>query len=231
MTHEQKQKSVCVMVGGRERFHQPTNEISQRSVCVCVHALCMFVSLDPHTVTLTCCHSQSEAPLSVLLPLLLVCCAILHQWCGELVLCYCCLLRSFPFPESSSTWLSIQLQRGCPSTPPLAVCICVQVVGGGVFTKASHNCSCIYMCVFFFLSSAAYISVCPLTSVCEGVPLQKTTLRTLLSYVGVCMRACVSLCQGVQPQGGSAEARQWQACLKYLGQTMLRAGGCSFTDS
>lgn len=89
------------------------------------------------------------------------------------------------------------------------------------------------MCVFFSLSSAAYISVCPLSSGCEGVSLQKndTSYPCCHTWVCACVRVCVSLRQGVQPQGGSAEARQWQACLKYLGQTMLRAGGCSFTDS
>lgn len=45
------------------------------------------------------------------------------------------------------------------------------------------------------------------------------------------IRECVSICQRAQPQGGSAEARQWQACLKYLGQTMLTARGSNFTDS
>lgn len=212
LTHKQRQKSLCVMVEDRERFDQQTNEISQRSVSVCI-CVCVF---DTHSHSHILILRQSKAPLSFLLPLL-VWCAILHHWCGELVLCYCCLPPSFPIPESSSTWLSTQLQQRRPSTPPLARCVYVfdwlcRWLEGGAF------CECLIIALvftsvsFLFLcSSIVYLYICSVLQVCVW------TMDTCV----ICLGYFVFV----------SEASRWQACLKYSGQTILRAWGFSFSDS
>ncbi len=165
---------------------------------VCVR--CVSASLD---LSLTHTHTFSVKSYPQF-PAVSSCCAILHHWCGELVLCYCCLPPSFPIPESSSTWLSTRLQRSRPSTPPLAVCVYMCLtgcVGGwrGCFLWASHNCTCVYISLFvcmlsYFLSAswAAYLSICPISFVCACVSLQMT-LCTFVSHVwSLSLCVCVS---------------------------------------
>lgn len=92
------------------KLMKSVNAVCVRCVCLCLQA-CLW-----HSHILRGSHFPAASS---------GCCAILHHWCGELVLCYCCLPPSFPIPDSSSTWLSTQLQWSSPSTPPLAACICI----------------------------------------------------------------------------------------------------------
>lgn len=90
------------------------------------------------TVSHSCRHFKSErppppslsltpTPISFPLPLLSTH-PILHHWCKELVLYYCCLPPSFPAPASSSTWRSTELQpSGAVHLHLRAPCVCVCV--------------------------------------------------------------------------------------------------------
>lgn len=61
----------------------------------------------------------------------------------------------------------------------------------------------------------------------------------LLIWLCACAVHCVQSCRvwdfcvyvTVLPQGSFREARQWPACRKHLGQTMLSAQGCGFNAS
>lgn len=110
--------AVGVCDGGRQRGDLISNLMkSVNSGCVCFVCFCL-----EHRVTLAhvfIFRGKSEAALSFLLPLL-VCCAILHQWCEELDPRYCLLPLSFPIPESRPTDSPHQLYWDCPATPPHA---------------------------------------------------------------------------------------------------------------
>ena len=164
LTHE---VSACHV--RRQRWIWLADKCNQCSVCVCA---CVCARLHFWIRSLNLGHTRTIWKAVESFPSVSCCLFLLHHWCEELVLCYCCLPPSFPIPESSSTWLSTQLQRTHPSTPPLR-CVYIFLSGcvGGwrgciffFFFSVHPYCPCVYIgssvCVISYFSPRMHACRC-----------------------------------------------------------------------